>query len=43
MKKKEYITPEATPIKVVTMILAGSTTLEFSEEGEYADPDEEVL
>lgn len=42
MKKKEYIPPEATPIKVVTMILAGSTTLEFSEE-EYADPDEEVL
>lgn len=43
MIKKEYITPDATVVKMTTMILAGSTTLEFTEEGEYADPEEEVL
>ena len=43
MIKKIYIAPEVTPIKVTMKILAGSPTLEFTEEGEYADPDEEVL
>lgn len=43
MIKKEYITPEVKVLKIVTTILAGSETLEFSEEGEYADPDEDVL
>ena len=35
--------PEVKVLKMMTAILTGSTTLEFSGEGEYADPDEEVL
>jgi len=41
--RKEYIAPEMKVQKMLTTILTGSTTLEFSGEGEYADPDEEVL
>lgn len=43
MIKKEYTAPELKMLKIATTILTGSTTLEFSGEGEYADPDEEVL
>ena len=44
MIKKIYITPEVNIVKCKTMILANSgETLDFTKEGEYADPEGEVL
>jgi hypothetical protein len=42
--KKIYITPEVNIVICKTMILAGSgETLDFTKEGEYADPNAEIL
>lgn len=44
MIKKGYITPEINVIKCKVMILANSgETLDFTKEGEYADPEVEIL
>ena len=43
MIKNPYITPEISVVKIKPMILAGSDSLEFTKEGEYADTEAEVL
>ena len=44
MIKKEYIAPEATTIRVTAKTLTASQpTIEFTQEDEYADPEEEIL
>ena len=44
MIKKIYITPEVNIVICKTMILANSgETLDFTKEGEYADPNAEIL
>lgn len=44
MIKKEYIAPETTTVHVTAKTLTGSQpTIEFTQEDEYADPDEEIL
>ena len=44
MIKKEYIAPEATIVRAIAKTLTASQpTIEFTQEDEYADPEEEIL